>query len=114
MLPAHQRLDADDPPAGQVVHRLVVDAQFVVIQRMAQGRFHLDMGAGSGGQHAGVEGVGVTPAVLGLEQRGVGVLHQVVDVAGVFRVEADTEAGADIDRLAVDVERRVETVEDAL
>ncbi|MNJ65050.1 hypothetical protein D3C77_610420 [compost metagenome] len=115
MRPAHQRLEADDRAAGQVVDRLVVHLQLLLLQRLAQGGDQFDALAGLTGQLLGVEGITATTVVLGLEQRGIGIAHQLLDVLHVGRqgVQHDADAGTAEQLDLAEAERLIQCAEDA-
>ena len=104
MLPAHQGLDADHLLATQADQRLVVDAQFLMIQGMAQGAGHFDPLAGVLGQLLAVEGIAFSAAVFCLEQRGVRVAQYLANITGLSGVQADADTGGDKQLLLVDFE----------
>ena len=95
MLPAHQRLDADQATGLEVVNRLVIHPQLLLLQRPAQFEGGLDPLLGVGGQLFGVKGVAIAPGALGLEQRRVGVAQQLLGAQGIAGEQADTDAGVD-------------------
>ena len=115
VLPADQRLDADDRDAlpalmqrgmraGEVDHRLVVEDELVAVDRLAQPRDLLEPlldRLRPGGEHARRRGAGLLRLVV----RGVGVLEQQVRLGGVEREDADAGAGAHEELRALDRER---------
>ena len=98
MVPAHQRLEADDLAAAQGDHRLVVQLELVAVERVAQLALGLEPAHGAG-PHLGVEDLAApAPALLRPVHRRVGVADQQL---GVDRLAArgpgdgDADAGGD-------------------
>ncbi|MNN91228.1 hypothetical protein D3C81_2093070 [compost metagenome] len=60
------------------MHRLVVNPQFLLLQRPAQLECDLHTLLGVGGQFFGVQGITVAAAALGLEQRRIGIAQQLL------------------------------------
>ena len=67
-----------------------------------------------GGEFLGVQGIAIAPGALGLEQRGIGVAQQLAGAAGIAGEQADADAGIDQHLVAVQLERFLEAIEDAL
>jgi hypothetical protein len=116
-LPAGQRFDRDDLPAG-VAHRLEGDRQLLVLQGDAEVVLHLQPLDGRL-VHGRLEGaVRATVLPLTVEQRGVGVAQQGVDVVTVVGVRRHPDAGRHRQRLAGDeiglLERHQQAVRDDL
>jgi hypothetical protein len=86
--------------------RLVVEFQFVPLQRAAQGVLQLQAAAGGGVHLLGVEAEGVAAGALGFVHGGVGVSEQRLDAVAVAREQADAEAGRAVQRTAVEIDRR--------
>ena len=114
MLPAHQRLDADQATGLQVVHRLVVDPQFLLLQRAAQLEGDFDPLLGVSRELFGVQRVAIAAAALGLEQRRIGVAQQLFGAQCIAGKQADAEAGVDEQFMAVEAERLLERIENTL
>ena len=111
--PAQQRLDPGHAPAGQIDLRLVVQLELIAVDPLA----HLpEQQQPSRVEAVEALGVGLDPAVrrTGARQRRIGVLEQVVQslLGAVGRREPD--ARVDVDRDAVDDDRRLERVLHAL
>ena len=73
MLPAHQRLDTDQTATRQVVYRLVMNAQLLLLQGATKLKSNLDPLLRVGGEFFSVQGVAIASGALGLEQRRVGI-----------------------------------------
>ncbi|MNP07676.1 hypothetical protein D3C76_997110 [compost metagenome] len=114
MLPAHQRLDADQATSLEIVDRLVKHAQLVLLQGPAQIRGGLDPLPGMGRQLFGVKGIAITSAALGLEQRRIGVAQQLLGTHGVAGEKTDTDAGVDEQPMPVNIEGLLEALNDPL
>ncbi|MNE18351.1 hypothetical protein D3C80_1113830 [compost metagenome] len=114
MLPAHQRLGADQFAAGQVVQRLVVDAQLLVIQGMVQGADQVDAMAGELGQFLGIEGIAFAAAALGFGQRRVGIAQDLLEGLRIAGKQADADAGAHVELMLLEVERCAQAAEQVL
>ena len=93
--PAQQGFDAGDQAAAQIDLGLVVQGQFIALDGMAQGGFHLQVSQGLGIHRLVVECEGVAPGVLGAVHGGVGVLQQGVAILAILRVKADADARRD-------------------
>jgi hypothetical protein len=114
MLPADERLHADDRPRRQVHQRLVEDHQLVLAERFPQHVLQRQPLQGAGIHGRRVELVVVAPLLLGPVHGRVGVPHQRLRIAAVLGIEADADAGRD-EQLAVgDGEGDLERVDDLL
>ena len=79
VLPAHERLDADEPPGRQVDHRLVVDAQLAAVEGAAQRVLDVEAVDRAGRACAlSNSSQRARPPVLGPVHRGVGVADAAV------------------------------------
>ena len=114
MAPAQQGLEPDDRTAVQLDLRLVEEHELTLLERPAQPplEHHLL-------EHPDVEGrvvelEAVAAALLGAIQRHVGALEQLVRSGTVLGIEADPDAGGDVQLVAADVERRPDRLEDLL
>ncbi len=106
VVPAQQRLHAEDDAAAHVHLRLVVQHELVVVERLlhAADRHHPFFGAAA---VLGVEDeVAVAARLLGAIHRVVGVAQQRVRVAAVQRVDGGADAGRDLYRVG----RRVDGI----
>jgi hypothetical protein len=94
VLPPHQRLDAGDPPAGQLDDRLVAHLQLTVVDRVAQ-LIGQSQPAHRARVHGRLEELHAAAATaLGHVHRGVRVAQQ--GVRGQLRLgQSDPDAGAD-------------------
>src|SRR6185295_11265087 len=107
MLPAHERLGADDLRAS-AHHRLPVEQKLVPRERGAQIVLHAQALLGTGAQGRMEEAEAGAAAVLGVVHGGVGVLEELRKIAAVARIERDADRGADRERAALDGERPAE------
>ena len=114
MLPTHQGFNADQAPGFQVMHRLVVDPQLLLLQRSAQFESDFDPSLGMGRQLFGVQGVTVAPVALGLEQRSIGIAQQLFGAQRIAGKQADADTGIDEQLMTFDTKRLFERVENAL
>ena len=80
--------------------RLIVQDEFLALDRPPQGRFEFELGDGVGVHVRGVEAETVAAVVLGLIHRGVGVAQQFGGRGAVVGKDADADAGADVDLAA--------------
>jgi hypothetical protein len=95
MVPAHQRLDADDMVVRRAHHWLVVDLELVLLQRVVE-VFLEQAAVGSGlEQVRAEEAEPAAPAALGSIERKVGVAHEAVAVITVERRNRDADRRAD-------------------
>ena len=108
MVPAHQRLAADDRAGGKLDERLVVDLQLAGLQRGAQVELQLPVLAGAGIHLRLEEAEGALAVGLGAVERHVGVLEQLVGLIAVAGRDGDADAGAGGDDVAVEIERLAE------
>ena len=104
MFPAHQRLNTNQATGLQIVHRLVIHAQLVLLQGTAQIPGHLNTVLRMGCQLFGVQGIAFTPYAFGLEQGRVGIAQQLLGIQCVFGEYADTDTGADKQLVFIDIE----------
>ena len=113
MLPAHQRLEADDLAVDARL-RLVVQGQFAALDRRSQFLLqHAPLAQPL--VHVGFEEAERAAALrLGAIERGVGVADQRGGVGAVDREDRDADAQADAHRMAVDrdlvVDRREQPI----
>ena len=93
--PSKQCFTGGDAPRGHLHNRLVVDQEFVAIERMAQLRFDAQTLHGSC-MHVLIEELvtGLTVLRLGVGHGGVGVPHEILSGLVRVRIERDTNAGA--------------------
>ena len=105
VLPAQQRLDPGDAAGGEVDLRLVEEPELAALDPLAQvvlERQPLER-ARVHGRRAELETV--APQLLGAVHGDVGAGQQRLGVAAVGRVEADADAGRDVEAMAVQVHR---------
>ena len=112
VVPAGQRLDADQPVRAEVEDGLVVQVELVEGERLAQLGGEPALLAGLPGER-GVEDLAAGAAAgLGLVHRDVGVLEQGRGVAVERRGDRDADAGADAQRAVGGVERLADRLDD--
>ncbi len=93
MTPAQQRLAGRDLAVLEIDHRLIVDFQAAIGDRLTQFEFQDSPRLGAR-VHAGLEeAVGPPSVTLGAVQREVRVLQQLVEVQPVARGERDADTG---------------------
>ena len=114
VLPAYQCLHAYLATVTQVMQRLVVNAQLVIVQGMAQaaGQFHALTGVV--GQLLHIEGIAFAAAALGLEQRRIGIAQDLLDAIPIVGEQADADAGADVEFMTVEEKGRVQAMQQTL
>jgi len=87
---------------------LIVQNEFAVLDRLAQGRFELQPGRYLGIHLRGKETEGVASRVLGPVHRRVRVFHQGLGVRRILGVHRDADAGGHGHLVAFQVERRAQ------
>ena len=90
--PAQQRFDADLHAAGEVDLRLVIQHEFVALDRTTQAAFHAQAVQGARIHFFGIELEIAAAQFLGAVHGGVGILQQGIAVDAVARVDADADA----------------------
>ena len=113
MLPADERLDADDPACREVGLRLVVDDELADLDRPAQLPGERESGRIVRVLLRVVDG-GAGVRVLRHVHRDVRVLNEGVDVGAVLREGSDADAGRRLEREPVQVEGLLERLVDAV
>ena len=93
LLPAQQRLGADDAAAGEVDLRLVVQRELAALERAAQVGLGRQAAAHALVHLRAEELVVAAPRFLGVVHRGVGVAHQRLRGVAVVGIERDADAG---------------------
>ncbi|MNI02304.1 hypothetical protein D3C73_551700 [compost metagenome] len=114
VLPTHQRLDADQATALEVVNRLVIDPQLLSVQGAAQFEGDLEPLLGVGRQLFGVQGIIIAPRALGLEQCRVGIAQQLLDAQRIAGEQADADAGVYGQLVPINKERLFKALDDPL
>ena len=113
MIPARQRLDADDLFAARIDDRLVGGGEPVVLDGVEQIAFE-QLAVGQVGVHRRVVDAGAVAAlVLGAIERHVGVAQNVGGVAGAAVDHRNADRGADDDVVAADHVGRADRGDDA-
>ncbi len=101
--PAHQRFEADNLFGVGIDHRLVVERQLVVLERIAQREFELTAFFGRGVERGFVFAELAAARILGAIEREIGVAHQLFDRTPVARPECAADAGSDIKDMLLDL-----------
>ena len=112
-VPTHQRLEAHHRLAARVDHRLVVERQLLAPERLAQRDLELTALLGRGVQQRLEAAMLAAARVLGLVEREVRIAHQLLDRGAVLRAEGRPDAGADIERVLLDLIGGREVLDDA-
>ena len=97
MLPAHQRLDADDGSAREIHLRLVMQLELLLRERRAQRVLKLDAVERLARHVGGIELEGVAARLLDAVRGRIGVAQQHVEILAVARIHARTHAQRDVD-----------------
>ena len=113
MLPARERLDAGDRARADVELGLVVQHELAVANRARQLREQLEARRVVAVELLVVEGMRRS-GLLGHVHRDIGALQEHVDVAAVRGEARHADAGLDVERQAIGLERQLERGEDAL
>ncbi len=108
MLPAHQGLEALDDAAARVHDRLVIEQEFTLAHRVEHGRFERDVVLRRALVAGAVDHGAALAGFLGARQGGVGQRHQAHLVLGVVRIHRHPDRGAQVDRVAAGLERRLQ------
>jgi hypothetical protein len=111
-MPAQQRLEAGDGAVAQLEERLVLELEFVVLERAAQRVVEGEALLRRDVHVLREELVVAAPHVLRVVHRRVGVAHQRLGVGAVGRVQADPDGGGDVEVVAVQVESAREDFQD--
>ncbi|MNN00710.1 hypothetical protein D3C81_1133100 [compost metagenome] len=114
VLPAYQCLDPYLSACRQVMYRLEVGPQLILLQCPAQLTGGLDPVLGVSGQLFGVQRIAGTPVAFGLVQRRIGITQQLLGAQGVAGEQADTDAGTDEQAIILEHERLAHAFDNAL
>ena len=112
--PAQQRLDPGQAIAVAGKLRLIMQDELALLLSVAQIAFQFQTLQGTGVHVGLVELEVVLAAFLGVIHRGVGVLHQLAQLATVLRSEGDTDTGGDEEFAAFEDERARQAGENLL
>ncbi|MNN05988.1 hypothetical protein D3C81_1187670 [compost metagenome] len=114
-LPAHQRLEAEYPSAGDIHLRLVVQHELLGGDRSMQAAFQSLAVLRGAGQLLGVEMVAVAPVLLGLIHGHIRTADQLGHFLAVVGEQADADAGANEQLMATaGAERLLQEVDQIL
>ena len=91
MIPAHQRLEADDGLARDIDNRLVIELQFAALDRIAQMLLKLGPLLGCGVQAVLVEAEHPAPRILGGIERQIDISDQHAAEGPVLRCAGDAD-----------------------
>src|ERR671930_557773 len=98
MVPAHQRLGADEL-AATADHGVPVQHELASRQRAPQFVLDAQALAGAGVEMRREEAEGAAAAFLGVIHRRIGVLEKLGEVSSVIWIDADAERSADVQRM---------------
>ena len=102
MTPAHQRLEADDRLARGIDNRLIIELEFVALDRIAQILLKLGPLLGRGVQAVFEEAEHSAPGILGGIERQIDIADQHDAGSPVLRRAGDADRSADHHVLPVD------------
>ena len=105
IVPAQQRLGADDRAIGDTHDGLVMQPQRVFLDRGAQRAFQRVLLEAVLGKIRVEELVGVAAEFLRPVHRDVGVLEQALGIVAVVRVHGNADRRGDVDVVLLDLER---------
>ena len=114
MAPAQQGLHAKHAPITGIVLRLVIEEQFALGQSLAQVMFQTQPLADDAVHFRFEEAIAVAPDSLGGMQCGVGILQQRIDIVAILGIDADADAGAQRNVVAVEQQRAADAGQQAL
>ena len=114
VLPAHERLEADDPVRGQVDQRLVVDPQLAALDRPPEVVLHVDPVHRLVGHRGLEDGVPAGRVGLGPDHRDLGLAEHLARRRPARPADGDAQRGADEPLPAAHREGRAQLVADAL
>jgi hypothetical protein len=98
--------------AGDVSDRLIIDFEFVAVQRRAQIQFQ-DAPRLGAGVHSGLEvAIGGATIGLGAIEREVGFLQEFIGILAVLGRQRDADADADDQLVAADIEGSRDLLDD--
>src|SRR5690606_36970605 len=112
-IPADEGLEAPDSARVQIELRLVVDLELALADRPAQPGLDVAPLAQARVHPRLEEPMGAAAFGLGAVEREVAHLHELFGARAVVRGERDADARADDDRVAFELERAVERLDDA-
>ena len=105
MVPAQQRLDTHDLARLRIELRLIIDFQFVVLERIPEPAFDGDLFRGGVFKLIVVKRVSVLATGFDVVHRHVGILDQGIDLRRVIGVHRDADADVDVNLLVAQVKR---------
>ena len=105
IVPAQQRLGADDRLVGDADDRLIVQRELVFLDRDAQRPFQRVLIEPVLGQVGIEELIGVAAELLGAVHRHVGVLEQTFRIVAVVGINRDADRRRHVDLVLLDLER---------
>ena len=110
MTPAYQRLDAGEVLAGEIELRLVLEYEFLALERPAQISFQASAGPDFGVHRRLEEAKPIAAFILRPVEREVGVLEQPGRIAAVIGEQRDADAGSSTHGPLVELEGRGEHI----
>ena len=111
VVPAQERLGADDGVVGEPHDRLVVQAQQAVLQRVAQRAFERVLAQAVLGEVGVQELERVAAELLRVIHRDVRVLQELLGIVRIVGIDADADRGRHVDVVLLDLERLGDGVE---
>src|SRR6516165_8792062 len=105
MMPAQQRLTAENLVVLEVDERLIVELELTIGERVAHVPLQLAPGAHQPVKLGFEETERATPAVLGAVEREVGALQDLVRIDAVVRRDRNADAGTAGDLMVAKIER---------
>ena len=113
-VPPDQRFEADDTFVDRIDHRLIVQHEFVLLQRGTQRDLELAALLGIAVEHRFVFEMRAAPFVLRAVERQIGAAQKFFHGLAVARSDCRADAGTDIQHMVVDMERGRERGNDRL
>jgi hypothetical protein len=112
MVPANQSFEHHDFVAGDVANRLIVDLEFVALQRHPQVEFQQPPGLGAGIHPGFEEAVGAAAVRLGSIERQIGILQELIGILSVLGRQRNADADPDNELVAADIVGRGDLLDD--
>eukprot|EP01022_Parablepharisma_sp_SALTPOND_P021784 TRINITY_DN435_c2_g8_i2.p1 TRINITY_DN435_c2_g8~~TRINITY_DN435_c2_g8_i2.p1 ORF type:complete len:1118 (+),score=384.08 TRINITY_DN435_c2_g8_i2:11710-15063(+) len=106
MLPADQRFHADHTVVLQLHLGLVMQAEFVLLERLAEASQQLQAAHRDRIERGIVEAIQAAAGALGVIHGGIGIAHQGLDALAITRIECDADAGRGLDMAPLQVRIR--------
>ena len=114
MAPPQQRLETADAVEFQIVDRLIIDLELVVLERVAQIELQQPARLQARVHFRFEEPPGAAPVRLGAVKRDIGAFEQLVEGDAVARGQRNADARADRDAMSHDIVRGAQDLDDAM